>query len=427
MVKFLILMPLCLMAMSINAEFLDFPSDTIELEKKVEFYTKSLILGNKNIDDNGHAFWSFNKKEDSMALTDALWSQGWQSEDPHLRKKVKDYLGTLNLHSFYPADQIRLFLLGENLGRPMVHNSNLVKRIYRLARRNGLNRRAIFTLLNYRDLLVPHGFKEVFEEITYQYKDDYQTYQEATAVFRPKTKDELKDLVSYEKGAKVYKNGHYSDGVKIFMFCRRKRNYPCLMMMKDRDNQFVTNASGEYWSQNALGYARRNRRFNVKNGNTPSGIFTIDSVMPKANKKRVFGKYRRLILNFVRSSNNERQLKKLLPESAHDRAWWKESVIARDIGRNLFRVHGTGRKNRRPSSSYYPFVKTSGCVAQKENTYQGVTYRDQRELLDEMMVSSGLIPTFDNEKRLKGILYIIDIDNKEEIVQLEELKNLLDL
>jgi len=97
------------------------------------------------------------------------------------------------------------------------------------------------------------------------------------------------------------------------------------------------------------------------------------------------------------------------------------SVVARDVGRSLLRIHGTGRINTWPDSSWYPFIRTSGCIAQRENTYNGVEFTDQRILLDTLMLAQGLEPKFENETRIKGLLYFIEINDQAKAVSVSDL------
>jgi hypothetical protein len=149
---------------------------------------------------------------------------------------------------------------------------------------------------------------------------------------------------------------------------------------------------------------------------------TIDSVMPVADQQISFGKFRRMILNFIPKSKNETLLRSLLPESSISEDWWKAGVTARDIGRNLLRIHGTGKINPDPSVPYFPFMRTSGCISQRENTYDGITYKDQRDLLDAIMKAMDNQPVFENEPKIKGLLYIVEIDDTDEIVTPEALR-----
>lgn len=212
--------------------------------------------------------------------------------------------------------------------------------------------------------------------------------------------------------------------LRLYMFCRNDRQYPCLFVARKPDGQLLK-VNNKIWSQPSLGYSRHKRIYSQVNGNTPSGVFKINGVMPVANKQKAYGKYRRLILEFIAKSPNEASMRALLPNSSQPAQWWKENVVARNNGRNAFRIHGTG--NRAPQGApYYPFFGTSGCVAQRENTYDSVTYTDQRKLLDSLMRAMDIEPIYSNEPKIKGYLYVINLNSKKEAVTLEEVQALLD-
>jgi len=95
------------------------------------------------------------------------------------------------------------------------------------------------------------------------------------------------------------------------------------------------------------------------------------------------------------------------------------------VGRSLFRIHGTGRINTDPASSWYPLYPTSGCIASRENTYDQVTYNDQQILLNEMMTSMGLTPTYNNETKILGLLYVVDLNSEERAVEFKDIRPFL--
>ncbi len=235
------------------------------------------------------------------------------------------------------------------------------------------------------------------------------------------TKDEIEDLFNNTPDVTTYMNGEYVKSVKIFMFCRTNRLYPCLMVMKNVHGEAVRDEQGVLWSHKSLASSARGLPSYVRNGNTPQGIHTIDSVMPVADMPMAFGKFRRMILNFIPKSADEKLIKSLLPASSQDSDWWKPATVARDIGRDSLRIHGTGKINLDKNTPYYPFMRTSGCIAQRENTYDGVTYSDQRILLDSIMEAMDLQPTFESEPSIKGVLYVVEIDSTNAEVTLEDL------
>lgn len=228
-----------------------------------------------------------------------------------------------------------------------------------------------------------------------------------------------RDLLNQNVRMDLYANGEYAKALRIFMFCRDDRHYTCLMVMKNAAGAFVK-VNGQYWAHKSLGYARTGRTYDQSNGNTPAGVLQIDGVMPSADKQLFFGKYRRMVLNLVPRSTNEEKLKLLLPASNHTANWWKESTIARNMGRGAFRIHGTKREANR-DEPHFPFLGTAGCIAQRENTYDGVTYKDQRNLLDDLMKTLGLAPVYANEPKIKAILYVMNIDDVKKSVELSDL------
>lgn len=231
----------------------------------------------------------------------------------------------------------------------------------------------------------------------------------------------LIDLFHLTPDITTYMNGEYLNSVKIFMFCRSNRLYPCLMVMKNNRGEAVRLQDGTLWSNPALASSARGLPSYSRNGNTPQGIHTIDSVMPVADSQTSFGKFRRMILNFIPKSRDEVLTKALLPASSQESEWWKSAVVSRDIGRNLLRIHGTGKINVDKETPYYPFMRTSGCIAQRENTYEGVTYKDQRNLLDSIMLAMDLGLNYSNETQIKGILYLVDIDDENAPVTLQDI------
>jgi hypothetical protein len=244
----------------------------------------------------------------------------------------------------------------------------------------------------------------------------------STAPFTEVPYKVVQDLVYRTPDLSVLMEGEYAQSVKIFLFCRFNRKYPCLMIMKDIQGNIVRNADGTIWIHRALSSSTHDIPSYKYNGNTPAGVHTIDSVMPLADLPLSFGKNRRMILNFVPKSPSEDLLKSFLPPSSHKESWWKNSVIARNVGRDNLRIHGTGKRNTNPSTPYFPFMRTLGCVAQREGTYNGITYNDQRVLLNTIMFYMGLTPSFDNETSIKGVLYVMELDRKEASVKLSDLQ-----
>lgn len=235
------------------------------------------------------------------------------------------------------------------------------------------------------------------------------------------TKTEIKELLEFQAKWRLFGDNSFLKVTNLFLFCRKNRDYPCLMVMRDAKGDLVRKDNGEIWSQPKLAQSSRGLSYDQSRGATPQGLFTIDSVMPKADRQLIYGKFRRIKLDFIKKSNHEKDYLHYIPERLQEMNWWRESIIARDNGRSLFRIHGVGYQNSNPNTSYYPFIPTAGCVASLEGTYDGVEYTDQRELLDRFMISMGLGPKYDNETKIKGLLYVVNIDDVESAVELSDI------
>lgn len=239
-------------------------------------------------------------------------------------------------------------------------------------------------------------------------------------VFQPPSVAEVRSLFADLPDVTHYQNGAYAGKPRLFLFCRHDRNYACLLALKDKDDKPVRQ-NGQLWTQPGLGLSGYGKPYSEPMGNTPQGVHLIDGVMPATDDVEFFGHFRRMILDFPLASSGESEMKRLLPAATQASPWWKESAIARDVGRGELRIHGTGAHNDYPDTLFYPFIATIGCVAQLEGKYGSHDYIDQRRLLDQMMRAQGLDPQYANETQIKALLYVIDIDDKKGAVTAADL------
>ena len=236
--------------------------------------------------------------------------------------------------------------------------------------------------------------------------------------FKAITKQEFKDLINDTPDLAFYKNGRYKDTVKLFLICREDRSFPCLFIMKNIFDDLVRKEDGTLWSMPGLAKSKRNKPFYQSSGETPTGVHTMNSVMQYTNRQDAFGKFRRVILNWVpKGVSNTNQF---IPKSHHELNWWRRANIGRDAGRKYLRIHGTGRTSK-SELSYYPHVPTQGCVSTLEGSYDNKVYKDQRVILDKLMSASEMAPVYSSERQIKGVLYVINIDDKNFKVELEDL------
>lgn len=231
---------------------------------------------------------------------------------------------------------------------------------------------------------------------------------------------DLKEVLFETPDRAYYNNGEYKDTVSLFLLCRSNRKYPCLFVIKDIFGQLVREDDGSLWSLPALAKSAANKPSNVTNGETPMGVHILDSVMPEADQNLSFGEFRRVILNWL-PANTEPAEKYFLPRSQILKSWWKQASIARDAKRVYLRIHGTGRINSNPNSSYYPHTPTAGCISTREGNYPQLSYQDQRIVLDKLMEASQLAPVFQNEINISGVLFVMNINHDNKRVSLKDL------
>ncbi len=259
-----------------------------------------------------------------------------------------------------------------------------------------LNPDQIYHLMSFKEHLSP----DFLNVLTGHYPVEWKIFQRAKKAAILSRLD-VQEILNH----KVYK-------LSLIALFKPDRSLPGRLFIRRSDGSFVHKKNGDLWSVKVLGTSGRGLPFNHSNGTTPAGVFSVDSVMPEANKKYEFGAHRRLIVNFLVKSPNEENIKQFLPRTQHNSSWWLPSVVGRELGRSLLRIHGTDRVNKNPFSPYFPMIPSSGCLTTTERNFMGlVQINDQRILLDTLMEALGLSPDYENESKIHGLLYVIEFDD----------------
>ena len=254
-----------------------------------------------------------------------------------------------------------------------------------------LSMKEIFHLFTFHEYLPI----EFFNELKVRHASEWELFKASLSPELMGT-EELQDLLNFNPGK-----------LSIIALLHHDRHRPGKILIRKSDGNFHLDKSGHLWSIPVLGLSSRDLAFNHSNGNTPQGVYSIDAVMPEANNPFEFGVHRRLIVNFLP------EFHQYLPPSHFELDWWKQSVVGREMGRSLLRIHGTGRKNNNLMSPHFPMVPTSGCLATTEVNFMGIYQNfDQRKLLDTLMEASGLTISFENESKIHGLLYVVEFDGK---------------
>lgn len=258
-----------------------------------------------------------------------------------------------------------------------------------------VTREQAFQIFNFKDFLP----QEFFNSLCELHRSEYELYKRSTNAKALSTQD-LQDVLDFN-----------SNRLTLYAIVPTNRRHLGKLLIKKSNGEFVKDECGNIWSISILAASGRGLAFHHSNGQTPMGVYSIDGVMPLANKNYEFGSFRRLIVNFILTSAKEENILKLLPLSQKHKAWWAQSVFAREFGRSLLRIHGTGRVNKNPFVSFFPFVPTSGCIATNEASFGIFKAQDQRKLLDAMMDASNLEVTFENEVKLDAVLFVVEYND----------------
>lgn len=352
--------------------------------------------------------------EEQRLLVDAIWDAQEVGQ-----MDVREALASITSDAFPLSEQLRLAVIGHRAGERNDHVALATAVLTAMQ-----DDKALATLVvSLQYDLQAMGLDELVDSARNLFPEETRWVAASERPVGDQTNLAI-DLWNHEPDLSRYENGAYEDGIKLYMFCRTNRLFACVLTLRGQNFERVMNTDGTLWTQPALVSSAHALPSYQRNGNTPAGIHHIDGVMPAADQQISFGKFRRLILDFVPSSTNEAKTKSLLPTSSQESGWWRPATVARDVGRSLFRIHGTGKTNELPNSSWFPFMRTSGCVAQRENTYNGIEYRDQRNLLDVLMKAQGLEVSFANEAKIKGLLFIIEINDENRAVTPNDLKKM---
>lgn len=257
-----------------------------------------------------------------------------------------------------------------------------------------LNDRDVFHLLNFHEFLNQHNL----EFLTERFSEDLKLLKEA---LQPSCLQvfEVQELLDFP-----------NDQLSLFAILKTDRSKKGRMLIRKKDGTFVQDQKGNIWSIPILGHTNRGLGFNHSNGQTPCGVYTVDGVMPEANNQKLFGEHRRLIVNFLQANSDAEEYRTFIPEGQYSYSWWKQSWIARELGRSLLRIHGSGIKHPNPLSPHFPMIPTSGCLATTETRLLGRKIGHQRLLLDTLMKAQGLDTTYENELKIHGILYVLEFD-----------------
>lgn len=338
-------------------------------------------------------------KTQQKILVDVLWD--FVAENQNITEATKRW-NTADYTVMDTPEKIRMFILGIKLNGKSSRIESLRSSVK--TRLTGkLDNRSLIIIFNHAKFLIDQGFDAEINQInaTYAtYRADYDSIRHSGS-----------EVLSSEEVSLILNQKQTQ--TTVYVMCRSNREYGCAIAIKDKNGKFA-----EDFSLPVLAYTRLRLPFHFENGQTPAGVYFVDSVMPVADKQAEFGKNRRLILNFAGMT----ETKKILPSSQLQKRWWQQAHLAKELGRGNLRIHGTGTRNDDKNSLHPTLVPSVGCVKLREGEYEGVVYNDQRLLLNTLIRVQGLTAKTENEPLIKATLILFHIPGEGPVLK-EEILN----
>lgn len=267
------------------------------------------------------------------------------------------------------------------------------------------------------------GMTESFKKrVTYSFKDPIIQLLEYKLSDSKETISPLADLLNFNFG---------SDKTIVFSFQRKNRDYPGLTVIRKPDGKFLRENNSEFFHIPHLARAVTNLPGYITNGNTPQGIFSIHSI---GFSKNVFigpTPNLQMVLPFEVSPKfyfhneildtlwDKEIYTNLLPDSWKNYFPIYEAYYAGKAGRNEIIAHGTTiEPDFYSGKPYYPFTPSLGCMVTKE-----IWSPETGKIFESDQIK--FMNAFRKAGSEKGFLILIEIDNKTEPVDIDEIKSYL--
>jgi hypothetical protein len=232
----------------------------------------------------------------------------------------------------------------------------------------------------------------------------------------------ISDLLNFAKDTAVF---------RMFMFVRQSRDYSGTIVFRKQNGEFLKDSSGKLVTLPYFARSITNMPGYLTNGNSPQGIFALNSAYYSAAKLigptpriRIFMPSETDNATFynsrqnLSSANGLELYKSLLPASWQNYFPIFESYYAGKAGRNDIVMHGTTVDQRYYLNEvYYPNVPTHGCLSgiERWNDEGYLIFSNQQRLLD-IYASLG---------SPRGFLYLIELDDQKKNVTPVEIEKLL--
>ena len=209
----------------------------------------------------------------------------------------------------------------------------------------------------------------------------------------------------------------------VYSFQRKNRNYPGLVLVRDKNGKFIKDATGKYFAVPQLARSGSNMPGYITNGNTPQGIFKVfgfavsrgSFIGPTTNIQ--------MVLPYEHSTDVGDSIPQalgdnytsLLPLSWKNYYPFYEAYYAGKAGRTEIIAHGTTvNPEYYKKQPYYPLTPTQGCLCTKEiwSAVDGKRLEsDQQKLADAVKQTGGA----------NGYCIVVEIDEQQKPVSLKDV------
>jgi hypothetical protein len=234
-----------------------------------------------------------------------------------------------------------------------------------------------------------------------------------------KINNKLKDL---------FKKNYLPSNTVVYSIQRKNRNYPGIVIVRDKEGNFITDDYGNIFSVPQLARSITNMPGYLTNGNTPQGIFRMygfdisksAAIGPTENIQLTMP-FETSIQHFLKDSSitdtvwNPELYERLLPSSLKKYTALLQTYYASKIGRTEIISHGTTVDPvYYTGQPYYPLTPTQGCLCTKEiwSDIDGKrTESNQQKLVDAVKKAGGA----------DGYLIVIEIDDQQKPVDINDI------
>ena len=233
----------------------------------------------------------------------------------------------------------------------------------------------------------------------------------------------LLTIVKHPPISDLLSNTFLPNEMVVYSFQRKNRNYPGLVLVRNKEGKFIKDAAGKYFTVPQLARSCTNIPGYLSNGNTPQGIFKIfgfavsqgSFIGPTTNIQ--------MVLPYEQSSDVSDSVTQslgdnyrfLLPASWKNYYPFFEAYYAGKAGRTEIIAHGTTvNPEYYKKQPYYPLTPTQGCLCTKEiwSVVDGKRLEsDQQKLVDAVKKAGGA----------NGYCVVIEIDDQQKAVSLKDI------